>query len=181
MRIRSRRFKQRASEQGSPHPIAWWKEGDQLTYNPHVKVGGGTDPTKQEIRSGTAGTGGAEGASTRRWDIRMPCGTIPSSTAHHGCSVLAHGLACAQVVVAQPSCGGAVGSDYDPTRTDQHGNQPSASAAALDPFSTLVSAHRALLEICTLQERRRVVAGCIVVSYLHRSRAASLMLSLASL
>ncbi len=41
---------QRASEQGSPHPIAWWKEGDQLTYNPHVKVGGGTDPTKQEIR-----------------------------------------------------------------------------------------------------------------------------------
>ncbi|TKY89476.1 hypothetical protein EX895_002007 [Sporisorium graminicola] len=49
---------QRASEQGSPHPIAWWKEGDQLTYNPHVKVGGGTDPTKQEIRLGTAGTGG---------------------------------------------------------------------------------------------------------------------------
>ncbi|SJX64526.1 uncharacterized protein SRS1_15151 [Sporisorium reilianum f. sp. reilianum] len=49
---------QRASEQGSPHPIAWWKEGNQLTYNHHIKVGGGTDPTKQEIRAGTAGTGG---------------------------------------------------------------------------------------------------------------------------
>lgn len=49
---------QRAEEQGDPHPIAWWKEGDQLSYNPHVKVGGGTDPTKQEIRSGKAGTGG---------------------------------------------------------------------------------------------------------------------------
>lgn len=50
---------QRASEQGSPHPIAWWKEGGQLDYDPHVKVGGGTDPTKQQIRDGTAGTGGA--------------------------------------------------------------------------------------------------------------------------
>ncbi|KAJ9474837.1 ThuA domain-containing protein [Pseudozyma hubeiensis] len=49
---------QRAQEQGNPHPIAWWKEGNQLSYNPHVKVGGGTDPTKQEIRSGKAGTGG---------------------------------------------------------------------------------------------------------------------------
>lgn len=50
---------QRASEQGSPHPIAWWKEGDQLNYDPHVKVGGGTDPTQKSIRDGTAGTGGA--------------------------------------------------------------------------------------------------------------------------
>lgn len=49
---------QRAKEQGNPHPIAWWKEGDQLTYDPQKKVGGGTDPTKKEIRSGKAGTGG---------------------------------------------------------------------------------------------------------------------------
>ncbi|PWZ02486.1 class I glutamine amidotransferase-like protein [Testicularia cyperi] len=49
---------QRASEQGSPHPIAWWSEGGQLDYNPHVKVGGGTDPTKAQIRAGTEGNGG---------------------------------------------------------------------------------------------------------------------------
>lgn len=48
---------QRESEQGSPHPIAWYKEGSQLDYS-DVRVGGGTDPTKQQIRDGTAGTGG---------------------------------------------------------------------------------------------------------------------------
>ncbi|EST08950.1 hypothetical protein PSEUBRA_001271 [Kalmanozyma brasiliensis GHG001] len=53
---------QRARVQGEIHPIAWWKEGNQLDYNRHVKVGGGTDPTKKEIREGTAGTGG-EGRS----------------------------------------------------------------------------------------------------------------------
>lgn len=50
--------KDRARMQGSPHPIAWYKEGGQLDYNPHVKVGGGTDPTKKEKKSGKAGTGG---------------------------------------------------------------------------------------------------------------------------
>ncbi|EPQ26378.1 uncharacterized protein PFL1_06026 [Pseudozyma flocculosa PF-1] len=48
----------RAALQGSPHPIAWYKEGGQLDYNPHVKVGGGTDPKKKDRKKHVEGKGG---------------------------------------------------------------------------------------------------------------------------
>ncbi|PWN53106.1 class I glutamine amidotransferase-like protein, partial [Violaceomyces palustris] len=48
----------RARLQGSPHPIAWYKEGHQLNHNPHRKLGGGLDPTRAERKAGQAGSGG---------------------------------------------------------------------------------------------------------------------------
>ncbi|SNX86174.1 uncharacterized protein MEPE_04883 [Melanopsichium pennsylvanicum] len=139
---------QRASEQGSPHPIAWWKEGNQLKYNAHVKVGGGTDPTKAEIRSGTAGTGGpgrsfytALGHTNAMWNdqdfqlhIMGAVSWLMNSPVLRSCS-------------ANPSQD-AVGSDYDPTKfatstTKKSSNNGSDSASglstALDAHSTLVS------------------------------------------
>ncbi|GAK68078.1 class I glutamine amidotransferase-like protein [Moesziomyces antarcticus] len=132
--------KQRASEQGSPHPIAWWKEGDQLTYNPHVKVGGGTDPTKQEIRSGTAGTGGegrsfytALGHTNAMWNDPVFQQHIMGAVSWLMDSPVLKSSS------ANPAAG-AVGSEYDPTAVPSSTpTGPSASAATLDPFSTLVS------------------------------------------
>ncbi|KAN0062013.1 hypothetical protein ACQY0O_006008 [Thecaphora frezii] len=48
----------KAAIQGKGHPIAWYKEGGQLDYNPHVKVGGGTDPKRSDRRKGVEGKGG---------------------------------------------------------------------------------------------------------------------------
>ena len=133
---------ERASQQGSPHPLAWWKEGNQLTYNPHVKVGGGTDPTKQEIRDGTAGTGGAGrsfytalGHTNAMWNDD---------------AFQQHVMGAVQWLMESPVLksssanppAGAVGSKYDPpapsiTPTSTSGSN--ASGSALNSHSTLVS------------------------------------------
>ena len=132
---------QRASEQGSPHPLAWWKEGDQLTYNPHVKVGGGTESTKAEIRSGQAGTGGpgrsfytALGHTNAMWnDEDFQLHIMGAVSWLMNSPVLKSSS-------ANPPPG-AVGSDYDPVApaTATKKKKPSGSSGPLDPHSTLVS------------------------------------------
>ncbi|KAI3482549.1 hypothetical protein L1887_54790 [Cichorium endivia] len=158
------------------HLNATWRVYDEMyNFNSNPSKWG-----KQRHRSDQAGDPIGHGGDGRRGkELLHGAGThechversrLP--TAHHGCSVLAHGLARAQVVVAQPSCGRRGFGLRPYRRTDQHGNQPQRIRSS--PRSLLharLGHTRALLEICTLQEWRRVVAGCIVVSYLHRSRA----------
>lgn len=48
----------RAKIQGSPHPIAWYREGDLLTKPSHTRLGGGLDNSKTDIRKGIEGSGG---------------------------------------------------------------------------------------------------------------------------
>lgn len=130
---------ERNSEQGSPHPIAWWKEGDQLTYNPHIKVGGGTDPTKAEIRSGTAGTGGpgrsfytALGHTNAMWNDN---------------DFQQHIMGAVQWLMDSPVLKssssnpppGAVGSDYVPPPTPAAGSGPNGTLSAANIHTTLVS------------------------------------------
>ncbi|CAO1613395.1 unnamed protein product [Parajaminaea phylloscopi] len=49
---------QRAKVQGSPHPISWFREGNLLSHPGHVKLGGGLDNKKSDVRKGIAGKGG---------------------------------------------------------------------------------------------------------------------------
>lgn len=50
---------ERAKVQGSPHPIAWYREGNLLTAPAHHTLGGGLDNTRAAIQKGIAGSGGA--------------------------------------------------------------------------------------------------------------------------
>lgn len=51
-------LEERNKIQGSPHPIAWYREGNLLTHPSHTTLGGGLDNTKAAIRKGTQGSGG---------------------------------------------------------------------------------------------------------------------------
>lgn len=68
-------LKDRIKMQGSPHPIAWYKEGGLLNARRHKHVGGGTDNNASLILDGTAGSGGdgrsfytALGHSNETWE-----------------------------------------------------------------------------------------------------------------
>lgn len=50
--------KERNQMQGSPHPIAWYREGNLLTAPKGEQIGGGLDNTRAAIRKGIQGEGG---------------------------------------------------------------------------------------------------------------------------